>query len=553
MIKNIIIITLIILVAGCANQLSPGGGERDKIPPEITEYYPKDKTVNYNENVISLTFSEYVDQRSVKDAIFISPKINGEIEYNWSGKSLEIEFADTSLKPNSTYVVTIGTDITDINERNRMAEPLVFSFSTGAKIDEGKVSGKIYHDKPSGIMIYAFKLDSSDVNPLLNFPDNLTQAGEKGDYNIMGLKEGKYRLIAVKDEFRDFKYDIGSDMFGVLNNDILINELDTQSVSYDFLLSEEDTTVPEVVNLTMTDANHLIIEFSEPIDSSKLITDNFLIIDSTLNKKTDIRYLFKNKNKSSQYVLAFLDSIITDNDYHLFLSQITDKHENVKEEHSIRFTATEKPDTSKPRLLNISPLKINEFTMNETEFQISFDEALSLEDVNKSIFLQKNEDTYINISAEKIDDASFNIKIKEILESNTEYTFNINLRNLPDIAGNTTDTTLIRKLRTENELDYTGVSGKIAASERNIRVILESSDKKNKYENYADSSGIFNFDKIKPAKYILWAYEDKDSSKSFTYGKPYPFKPSEKFIFYPDTINVRARWPVVDVRLNFNK
>ncbi len=551
MIKNIIIFFLIIFAAGCANQLSPGGGERDKIPPEITEYYPKDKTVNYNENVISLTFSEYVDQRSVKDAIFISPKINGEIEYNWSGKSLEIEFADTSLKPNCTYVVTIGTDITDINERNRIAEPLVFSFSTGDKIDEGKVSGKIYHDKPSGIMIYAFKLDSSDVNPLLNFPDNLTQAGEKGDYNIMGLKEGKYRLIAVKDEFRDFKYDIGSDMFGVLNNDILINELDTQSVSYDFLLSEEDTTVPEVVNLTMTDANHLIIEFSEPIDSSKLINDDFYIIDSTLNKKTDIRYLFK--NKSTKYVLVFSDSIISSNDYHLYVSKLSDKTGNISEKQIIRFTATDKPDTSKPRLLSISPLKRTESLLNETEFQMLFDEALNLEDVNKNISLQKNEDTSINISAEKIDDSNFNIKIKDILESNTEYTFRINLRNLPDIAGNTTDTTLIRKIRTENELDYTGVSGNITASKKNVRVILESSDKKNRYENYTDSLGIFNFNKVKPGKYILWAYEDSDSSKSFSYGKPYPFKPSEKFVFYPDTINVRARWPVGEVKLNFNK
>ena len=55
----------ILFIAGCANQMAPVGGEVDKIPPEIIESYPKDRTTNYTENFIELKFSEYVDKISI--------------------------------------------------------------------------------------------------------------------------------------------------------------------------------------------------------------------------------------------------------------------------------------------------------------------------------------------------------------------------------------------------------------------------------------------------------------------------------------------------------
>ena len=65
-----------IFLLRCANQLPPSGGDVDKIPPRIIEVYPPDGTINYSENFFELDFSEYVDKRSVRDAIFISPFFN---------------------------------------------------------------------------------------------------------------------------------------------------------------------------------------------------------------------------------------------------------------------------------------------------------------------------------------------------------------------------------------------------------------------------------------------------------------------------------------------
>ena len=64
------------LFARCANQQSPGGGEVDTVPPLIKEIFPENGTVNYHEDYFEISFSEYVDKRSVQEAIFISPALH---------------------------------------------------------------------------------------------------------------------------------------------------------------------------------------------------------------------------------------------------------------------------------------------------------------------------------------------------------------------------------------------------------------------------------------------------------------------------------------------
>ena len=38
------------ILTGCANQMSPGGGDADTVPPQIIELFPENGTTNYHEN-----------------------------------------------------------------------------------------------------------------------------------------------------------------------------------------------------------------------------------------------------------------------------------------------------------------------------------------------------------------------------------------------------------------------------------------------------------------------------------------------------------------------
>ncbi|MCZ6703410.1 MAG: Ig-like domain-containing protein, partial [Ignavibacteria bacterium] len=141
--KIILKVILIVLIGGCANQLPPGGGEVDTTPPEIIELYPVNGTTNYKDNYFELEFSEYVDKRSFKDALFISPYVEGRLEYEWTGTSVTVSFVE-GLKKDVTYTITVGTDVVDRNNKNRMTNSYSFSFSTGSKIDRRTIRGHVY-------------------------------------------------------------------------------------------------------------------------------------------------------------------------------------------------------------------------------------------------------------------------------------------------------------------------------------------------------------------------------------------------------------------------
>ncbi|MEW6061331.1 MAG: Ig-like domain-containing protein, partial [Bacteroidota bacterium] len=115
------------LFSGCAGQRPPEGGPVDSTPPEIISVYPAPQTTHFNDSKVVFEFSEYVDRRSVEEAIFISPSIEQK-EFKWSGTEVELYFLE-ELKKNTTYVITVGTDVRDVRAGNRMAKSYSLSFS----------------------------------------------------------------------------------------------------------------------------------------------------------------------------------------------------------------------------------------------------------------------------------------------------------------------------------------------------------------------------------------------------------------------------------------
>ena len=92
------------------------------------------------------------------------------------------------------------------------------------------------------------------------------------------------------------------------------------------------------------------------------------------------------------------------------------------------------------------------------------------------------------------------------------------------------------------------LSGKVESKDLNVIVLnLKNVDSKISYSYKPDSLGLFDFTKITPGNYLLWAFYDTDSNAVYTVGKPYPIKYSERIEYFPDTLNLRARWPVGDI------
>lgn len=548
--KIILLVTFAaIALWSCANQLGPQGGEVDRIPPEIIYTFPENKTTNYDKNYIELEFSEYVDKRSVQDAVFISPNIDGKIEYDWSGTSLEIIFED-SLRKNKTYTVTVGTEVIDINNRNKMASAFSFTFATGPEIDYCSISGKIYDKDPSGTFVFAYQLSDTIPNPITQKPDYVSQAGAKGDYRILGMAPSKYRVFAVNDFFSDLLYDPGDDKYGCPFKDILLTKTDSLFTGLDYQMTIEDTLAANINELTMTDQNHILVEFTEPVDSSRLSADNFSIIDSTTLSIHDVKMLYKGK-KSTEYFISFSDSLIEQNSNYLVVNNIIDKFGNILKEEIVSFVVSTKPDTVAPKVSNINteyPQKLLDYL--DPWMVIIFDDGIVSDSILNAIQVTDEKEGVLNFKINRIDDASYRILITDEIESKSSYNFLLDYSLLPDAAGNVLDTTYSMKVSTVNELDFSGLSGTVIANNTDVVVEISNLSLSGvKYSQRVDSTFKFDFKRVRPGDYLLNCFMDPDSNSIFGYGSIIPFEYSEKFSYYPDTIKLAARWPVGDVEV----
>ncbi len=552
-IKYLLIVIAGLIISDCANQLPPGGGDIDKIPPKVVETYPLDGATGFQDDYIEFTFSEYVDKRTVKDAIFISPAIDGDIELDWSGKSVRIYFPDP-LRDSVTYVVTLGTDVVDYNNKNRMADSYTLTFATGPEIDKRVIAGRVFDEKPSGIMIFAYKLKADTVNPSTTKPDYLSQAGDNGFFKLSGLAAGTYRVFAVADQFRDLLYQIEQDKIGVPFKDIYLAPEDTLFTGLNFFLTREDTTAPRLIKASMTDKYHLLVELSEEIDSTLIRTGNFTIIDSTSNSRYEPVYAFDKITDPKQAVLVVDISADDSHNYYLKADTLRDKSGNIFIKDFSQITVSNNPDTSRPKLISTKPDRGTQVDFINPSLNFYFDDAFDTTQAKSGVVLTDTSKRKMNFSIKFPDNASFVINPSGRLKNAEQYLVNIDLSKFADLAGNKNDTIYTFRFSTINEIDFTGASGLVKNVQLtdNPYVVLQASGNDGKtYSQSLQRGSRFEFNRVFPGKYFLWCYLDRDSSHTYNRGEAFPFKPSEDFSFYPDTLNLRARWGQMDILFNF--
>ena len=550
--KLILLLGYVFFIAGCANQMAPVGGEVDKIPPEIIESYPKDRTTNYNDNYIELKFSEYVDKLSVQSSVFISPALLHGINYDWSGKSVTLEIKDT-LQVNTTYTVTVGTEVMDLNNRNKMVQPFTFSFSTGDKIDTAKISGKVYDPKVDGVMIYAYQT-SGELEVAKQKPNYVSQVGKNGSYSIVGLRDGEYKVLAIRDNMLDMLYQKNDDEFGVQSTKIELTPTNTTVEHVDFFLSKEDTIAPKLTAAFMKDRSHFVIEFSEGVDSSKLNSTNYALVDTTTKKNILPKYFYKLDSKPNQFYLAF-DDTSSFKDYVLTAKGFEDLHANKTDSDKISFVYKTEKDTFPNKLMKaFGDLPDDKVDFEKPVVNIQFADGIDLSDVVKRISIQDAKKSLVDFNTRKVDDVLFDLSISSKLKAGSEYFVKFNAKDLQDLSFKNIDTVYQSKYVTSTELDFGGVSGSVESSDSTLVTVLETvATPKRVYQQKNDAKKKFDFKKVVPGKYFVWTYRDKNKNGKYDTGVITPFKFAEDFRFYNDTLNLRARWPVGDVLIHFGE
>jgi len=198
----------------CANPRPPSGGPKDVYPPSVLKTVPNNYSRNFTGDRIHIYFDEFVKLNDVANQIFISPPQYTMPEFTSRGKSIIIEFQDELLE-NTTYNIFFGESIVDITESNPL-DNYSFVFSTGNKIDSLVVLGEVrnafnFELEPEVlVMLYDEHYDTipADSAPYLVRPVYVSRTYDDGKFALISLKEGNYRLFALKDINKNFLFDL---------------------------------------------------------------------------------------------------------------------------------------------------------------------------------------------------------------------------------------------------------------------------------------------------------------------------------------------------------
>ncbi|WP_242203928.1 Ig-like domain-containing protein [Aestuariivivens insulae] len=221
--SNIVLLIFISLIfINCANKGTPGGGPKDETPPVIIKSEPENFSINFNSDEIVIYFDEYIKLKDIQKQLIISPPMKTQPEIKPLGgasKYISIKIYDT-LQPNTTYAFNFGNSIQDNNEGNPFSY-YRYVFSTGSYIDsltvKGSISDAIDKETETFVNVGLYEVDSTFHDSIIykEVPKYITNTLDSvTTFTIENIKEGKYLLVALKDNNDDNKFQQKTDKIG---------------------------------------------------------------------------------------------------------------------------------------------------------------------------------------------------------------------------------------------------------------------------------------------------------------------------------------------------
>jgi hypothetical protein len=561
----IISFILIYFLTYCASITPPGGGPRDTIPPVLVKSYPEQKSLNFDDNYIRLTYDEYLKIENLLKQLIITPIIQEEYEQKIRKNSIELTFSEP-FKDSTTYTFNFGEAIQDITEGNITTDN-VLAFSTGDFIDSLYINGKvldIFSNNPvENYTVCLYQYD--DTLDIFNSPPlYLTRTNKYGQYLIENIKNGIYRLYAYNDANSNFICDMPREMFGFKADTInLNNNVDSVFLRIQYL-DMRDIEIQRAGNSGKyfeIKTNKNLVDYSiKPIDTTKVIYHNFGEDNKTIRFYNNIH-----TSDSIPFIFNARDSIENNLIDTLYLKFIESKRDLEA------FTVNYRPKNNS----KISDSFTGEITFSKPLININFD----------SIYFEYDSVTfqYLNDSI----DYQLNIR-KDYLTFHIELFYSDYLKNLnkPDttLAPSDVGMEIDRKKspganRSASKLKFHMGKGAFISADNDSSTSAKVEYQLLRPESYGivkgnvysefDSFTIqllkgrgevikeitnlkqYEFKNVDPGNYSIRVIIDNNSNGKWDPGNIFENVEPESIYFFPDDITIRANWELTDINLTF--
>lgn len=507
----------------CARRGNPTGGPEDVTPPELIRTEPDNFSTEFTSKSIRLYFDEYIKLEDVQNQLIISPPLKNLPEIKPQGgvsKYVEVILKDT-LKENTTYTLNFGQSIVDNNEGNPNSF-LTYVFSTGTYIDSLTLSGAVkdaYNRKADefiSVMLYEIDTAFTDSTVFKKPPNYISNTLDSLPiFELKNLKEGKYKLVAIKDLNKNNLFDQRQDKIGFVEDTIT---LPTDSIYLLNLFQETpnySASVPSYVAKNRIIFGYQGLQEEISIESLTELPDS---VRTTILKERETDTL--------NYWLTptDLDSIV-------FMVQ------NKVLEQKDTFTV-------KTRKLALDSLKLT----SSASGKFGFEEAFSvLANTPITVVDTSYIEAYISDSipysySYVLDSIKNQIDFQFEKEANQSFTFNFYPGAVTDFFGVQNDS-LSYSFSTGSYADYGNLRISLSGAVKFPMIVqLTNEQGETQREAISEIPSPIEFNNLDPGKYIIRVIFDDNANGIWDTGNYLKKVQPEKVSYYPDVIEVRANW-----------
>lgn len=536
--KQMLKIASLLLLASCAQIVVPGGGEKDEIPPMVLSYTPDSAALNFKSRSIEILFDEYIVLSDINNQLLISPPFEHLPETTVKGKMLIINFDEKEvLKENTTYSFNFGNGVKDLNESNPK-EDFRYLFSTGSFIDSLTVTGNVKnafdHKTEKGLLVLLYS-DFGDSAVFNNLPNYFAKTKEDGSFQINNIREGKYKIYALKDENSNYKYDENEKVAFFVDT---IDAIETEPVQLEMFT--EPIKKLYIKKRIHSSYGKIQFIFNKSTDSIQIIpihdtlNDNDIVLDFSKNKDS-LTYWFKNFDKDSLTLQVNHGSVILDT----LEFKLKGKEKSLKNNRNpLRFNLLNSPDGNQRFDLNAT---VNLLFNNPID-TIHADTTITL--LIDSVLYTGNDLTFQYKQGKRNALAmnnSFNFK------ESTACDMMIPAGAFTDIFGLKSDTLHVR-FKTRESKYYGTVKLKINIADStqkatgNYIVQLLSQKERLVREKIIINGETINYEYLHPNQYILKIIVDENNNGKWDTGNVLEKLQPEKVIYYTEPVNIRSNW-----------
>jgi uncharacterized protein (DUF2141 family) len=566
-----LIISFLALITGCANIVTPSGGDKDTTPPKILKLIPPNQNLNFTSKSFVISFDEFVQLNDISSQLIVSPPLKSQPEFVVKGKNVVVKFNE-ALLPNTTYTMNFGSAIRDINENNPL-EGFTYVFSTGSFIDSlslrGTVRNALTLENEKEVLVLLYE-ENTDSIPFLKLPYYYAKTDGSGHFSLNNLKSGEFKVVALKDENSSFLYDdFDKEKIGFI--DTLVSPYFIEKIRQEKADSLKSDSIPAAKTDSLSKGKGIkkssekslsLFIFKEEKNKQyfkKAYCEHYGKLVFVFNKKPE-KLVLNTLNTSFKKEWNIQEQTVTGDTIILWLSDV--EIDSLKLEISDNGTVLDTVELAlKKRNDKIETQGASaKGAKKTTPFKLSIEQgkAVSTHNAAKDFYITYNhpvkeyvlenfvlkEDSLpVKFVLDSKDPALRKYLIRYKWKEEKKYEFFIPPATVTDIFGLKNDSIQLN-FTTQAKSYFGNVQFTVKAKPENY--MLQLTDDKNNivFEKQATGNDKISVEGLEPKSYNLRLVVDENNNRKWDTGSYLQKRQAEKIILYPEKVNVRSNWDV---------